>query len=160
MSAELADTKRFTQALIERLGQKPQLFKPVKAEKNTEEIKVVLKPAKKETKELRGVDVFIHWDRDKRDPNVLGQRLKELNKSAFELKIISNRGVGVFPDYEPDTFCSDHWRIRYTTDAGTSYSKVLELLDIIDKAGFDIIQTENLYYFNGQRAYSLGQGES
>jgi isocitrate dehydrogenase len=29
----------------------------------------------------------------------------------------------------------------------------------IAKAGFDIIKTENLYWFDGKPGYSLGQGE-
>jgi len=37
--------------------------------------------------------------------------------------------------------------------------QLLQLLDAVHQAGFDIIKTENLYAFDGVRGFSLGQGE-
>jgi len=36
---------------------------------------------------------------------------------------------------------------------------VVELLGQLDQRGFDVIKTENLYTFDGESGYSLGQGE-
>ncbi len=37
--------------------------------------------------------------------------------------------------------------------------QVIGLLSRLAEAGLDAIKTENLYEINGERAYSLGQGE-
>jgi isocitrate dehydrogenase len=75
--------------------------------------------------------------------------------------MITNRGVKVYPDGYPETFCTDHWRCRYKhPEQGTlSYDLVLDLLRKINDEGFEIIKTENLYNFNGEAGYSAGQGQ-
>jgi isocitrate dehydrogenase len=40
-----------------------------------------------------------------------------------------------------------------------TFDRVLDLLGALHGASWDIIKTEHLYTFDGQRAYSLGQGE-
>ena len=30
--------------------------------------------------------------------------------------MITNRGTKVWPDGAPETFCTDHWRCRFTAD--------------------------------------------
>ena len=44
--------------------------------------------------------------------------------------MITNRGVKVYPDGMPETFCTDHWRCRFVrVDGGaTDHAAVLELL--------------------------------
>jgi isocitrate dehydrogenase len=75
--------------------------------------------------------------------------------------MITNRGVKVYPDGLPETFCTDHWRCRFTPEDGgaITFPQVLELLKAVHSAGYDVIKTEHLYTFDGQRGYSLGQGE-
>lgn len=113
-------------------------------------------------KELLGVDLFIHWDETGRNANEMGSRLESLAKGGLKLKMITNRGVKVYPDGKPETFCTDHWRCRFVS-AGSNpviaYADVLELMQSVAKGGLDIVKTENLYQFDGERAYSLGQGE-
>ncbi|MCK5102701.1 MAG: NADP-dependent isocitrate dehydrogenase, partial [Cyclobacteriaceae bacterium] len=76
--------------------------------------------------------------------------------------IITNRGVKVYPDGHPETFCSDHWRCRFVAekDAETvTHDQILSLLNEVKEVGFDFIKTENLYTFDGEKGYSLAQGE-
>ena len=75
--------------------------------------------------------------------------------------MITNRGVKVYPDGLPETFWTDHWRCRLVAKDGrvVSFDEVLELLGAIHAAGLEVIKTEHLYTFDGQRGYSLGQGE-
>jgi isocitrate dehydrogenase len=116
----------------------------------------------KASKQLLGVDVFLHWDEADRDPRVLGQRLEQALQSVpgAYLKMISNRGVKVYPDGFPETFCTDHWRCRVLgTDNQFTHERILNVLAALRARGFDFIKTENLVSFDGQRAYSLGQGE-
>ena len=118
------------------------------------------KPAKK--KELVGVDVFIDWREDGRNPDVIGDRLlNEASTANLKLKLISNRGVLVYPGGMAETFKTDHWRCRFANPEGKilNNSDVLELLKSVQDNGFDFIKTEHLYHFDGERGYSLSQGE-
>ena len=108
-----------------------------------------------------GVDVFLDWDDAGRDPAVLGTRLEALEDPSLVLKMITNRGVKVFPDGLPETFCTDHWRCRFVpldTEEAT-FDEVLDLLSALHFVKIDVIKTEHLYTFDGVRGYSLGQGE-
>jgi len=109
-----------------------------------------------------GVDVFIDWKEDNRNPDVIGKGLEAINGNGLKLKMITNRGVKVYPEGKPETFCTDHWRCRFVHPEGgtVTHAQVIDLLRrIYDEANYDFIKTEQLYTFNGERAYSLGQGE-
>ena len=159
-SKQLVGTKEFSDAVIERLGQLPTKLRPV-SYNDGELIKVQLSEAILKKKELVGVDVFIDWTKNDRDPNVMGKAMELIENSALQLKVISNRGVLVYPGGLPETFCSDHWRCRFVAKKGQNVtnSDVLDLLASIDAGGFDFIKTEHLYTFNGKLGYSLSQGE-
>jgi isocitrate dehydrogenase len=88
----------------------------------------------------------------------------------LKLKLITNRGVKVWPEGFPETFCTDHWRCRFVGPDVTldldkaSYQaigtkQVIQLMQLLENAGVEIIKTENLYLFDGVRGFSLGQGE-
>ena len=162
LSSKKVGTQEFAQAVIERLGQLPTSMAPAEFEKG--EIKPMdtkLRPKAIAKKELTGVDVFIDWDQDGRDPNVIGEKLRQANANGLQLHLITNRGVKVFPEGMKETFCTDHWRCRFKTDDGSvvTHAQVLDLLQQIEKLGFDFIKTEHLYTFDGVRGYSLAQGE-
>jgi isocitrate dehydrogenase len=110
---------------------------------------------------LQGVDAFLDWTDDGRSPDTLGNGLQSAAPDGWQLKMITNRGVKVFPDGLPETFCTDHWRCRFVRSDGgpTDFAEVLALLGSLHAAGYDVIKTEHLYTFDGERAYSLGQGE-
>lgn len=162
-SKKLLGTKDFAQAVIDHLGEKPKVLPSVDYSQTVK--KPFSAPALELNigkKELLGVDVFIHWHESDRDPNVLGKQLDVGGTDKLKLKMITNRGVKVYPDGHPETFCTDHWRCRFTATSEAkelSNSDVIALLQKVDQIGLDVIKTENLYAFDGERAYSLGQGE-
>jgi len=163
VSKEKVGTSGFADAVIERLGQKPEKLKSiVYSVDTTHKIQGHYTKAAPAKKDLVGVDIFLHWNGEERDANVLGAILSKFKSGPFENKLITNRGVKVFPDGQPETFCTDHWRCRFTTDGmdevGT-YKNVLELCTLISEAGLDIIKTENLCRFDGEIGFSLGQGQ-
>ncbi len=162
ISRQKAGTKEFAEAIIENMGNKPEKLQAVDYTSNPVERKI-LKYVPKPTsvkKELVGVDVFVDWTKSDRDPNVIGRELENLSADGLKLKMITNRGVKVYPGGMPETFCTDHWRCRFVaTDSKISHQQLIGLLKRCDEAGFDFIKTENLYTFNGERGYSLGQGE-
>ena len=162
LSSKRAGTQEFAQAVIDRLGQLPINMIPASFDKeDTKPMDTKLRPRAKAKKELIGVDVFIDWNEDGRDPNVIGEQLRQANASGLQLQLMTNRGVKVFPAGMKETFCTDHWRARFATadQSVVSHAQILDLLDQVGKLGFDFIQTANLYTFDGVRGYSLAQGE-
>ncbi|MEM9553780.1 MAG: NADP-dependent isocitrate dehydrogenase [Acidobacteriota bacterium] len=151
-------THKFADAVIERLGRTPQQLQQVHY--HDHKIRVSPGPARPIEKALVGVDVFLDWDENDRDPDVLGTRLATTAPEGLSLTLITNRGVKVYPDGMPETFCTDHWRCRFKADGDeVSYSTVVRLLQQITDAGLEVIKTENLYTFDGEPGYSKGQGE-
>ncbi len=151
-------TIAFTDAIIERLGKNPEVLEVRNFSKPG---KVVLKPVTNlDTKELVGVDIFLD-QYENRDPEMIGKRLEKLANRILKLKMITNRGVKVYPEGQPETFLTDHWRCRFVAIQGSSitHNQILALLNKLITDGLDVIKTENLYEFNGKPGYSLGQGE-
>jgi len=74
--------------------------------------------------------------------------------------MISNRGVKVWPAGKSETFCSDHWRCRFMAKKGStiSHQQIVELLAAC-RAGFDLSRRRVFANFDGERGYSLDQGE-
>jgi isocitrate dehydrogenase len=163
VSRQKVGTKEFADAVIERLGQKPGTLEPVTYEggagipKASDAIRT--KAAKKE---LQGVDVFLDWVDDNRDPDSLGDRLSKASNGDLELTMITNRGLKVWPKGAPETFCTDHWRCRFmstTSGAVVTQQQIIDLLQRVHDQGFNIIKTEQLYTFDGEPGFSLGQGQ-
>ena len=155
-------TSEFAKEVILRLGQTPNRLRPVSYKSGASMKKIELDKSAVAKKELVGVDVFFDWNEKGRDPKILGDSLKKISTDALDLKMITNRGVKVYPDGYPGTFCTDHWRCRFvspTEGNQISHTQILELLNQINSKGFDFIKTENLYSFDGEKGYSLGQGE-
>jgi isocitrate dehydrogenase len=162
-------TRAFADAVIGNLGHQPRHLAPAeykhppasqgKATPGTAESSHAATP--KQNKQLVGVDVFLDWDQPGRDPNALGEQLNQLAGPEFKLKMITNRGVKVFPGGFPETFCTDHWRCRFVPadDQPATPGHVIALLDRLREHRLDFIKTEHLYTFDGKPGYSLGQGE-
>jgi isocitrate dehydrogenase len=152
-------TTEFADEVIARLGRLPQHLKP--AQFPTQDKPPVIKverraPAKKE---IVGVDVFVHWIGGPVDD--LAQKLIPAQQGALQLKMITNRGVKVWPQGFPETFCTDHWRCRFQTADGSTvtHRDVANLLVRLCDTTVDVIKTENLCTFDGEAGYSLGQGQ-
>jgi len=158
-------TMEFAEAVIERLGLEPRRFRPVSysaAPRVTVGRDSENAISTDTTKELVGVDVFLDWDEEGRNADALGDRLAALAGPEFTLKMITNRGVKVWPEGLPQTFRTDHWRVRFVFDRdlnGEGRHAVIRLLHRVTEGGFDAVKTENLYRFGGEPGYSMGQGE-
>lgn len=161
-SRQRAGTTEFAYEVIQRLGQMPEILKPVSYQGDTI-TRVDSKPKEiKVKKELMGVDIFLDWTEHKRDANVLGQLMKDkANGDGLELEMITNRGLKVYPDDGVATFRSDHWRCRFLSPKGgvVKASQIISLLNRLNEMGMDVIKTENLYNFDGEAGFSLGQGQ-
>jgi isocitrate dehydrogenase len=91
----------------------------------------------------------------------LAEALKTGENSSISLAMITNRGVKVWPDGMPQTFCTDHWRCRYMAEDGKQFNKAMiaDLQGKLASSGVDFIKTEHLFTFDGELGYSLGQGQ-
>jgi len=163
-SRERVGTREFADAVIARLGQVPERLKPVTyaaAEALPQETsRAATAQAVHEEKRLVGVDVFVDWHGV--DAEVLAKRLQELTSQSLPLTTIANRGTKVWPQGQPDTLCVDQWSCRFGgRDGGApiEHGAVIALLQRLADAGIDFVKTENLYTFNGERGYSLAQGQ-
>ncbi len=159
VSKQKVGTKEFAEAIIARLGQRPEKLKAASYNKEIPAIKINLKEYAPAKKELKGVDVFLSWK--KGSAQQLGDQIKSITFGKLKLNMITNRGIKVYPDGLPETFCTDHWRCRYKADneQNIDYADVIGLLTAVNSQGFEIIKTENLYHLDGQAAFSLGQGQ-
>lgn len=155
---QLVGTQEFAEAVIERMGRRPKHIKAASFAKDIKFNLPMYKRRPKADKVLKGVDVFVDWDGGRVDE--LAMKLKNL-ESDVKLKMITNRGVKVWPEGFEETFCTDHWRCRFEVENGHPADKQ-SIPNALAKAlehGIDVIKTENLYEFDGVRGYSLGQGQ-
>ena len=159
VSRELVGTRAFAEAVVARLGDEPQILQAVRYDPQGRPITIpeptVHTPAERE---LVGIDVFVQW----RGPaETLAAALQAAAFPGPSLSMITNRGVKVWPQGMPETFCTDHWRCRFMAAREKSFNRsmIIELLRRFNAAGIDFIKTESLYTFDGEPGFSLGQGQ-
>ena len=159
VSKQKVGTKEFAEAVIARLGQKPEQLKAVEyvsSPKKALESSTAKTAPVQEKKELVGVDVFLDWTQGTADD--LGAALQKVNGEGLDLTLITNRGARVWPNGMPETFTTDHWRCRFLSKQPISHQQITSLLERIAGSGLDFIKIENLYTFNGQAGYSSVSG--
>jgi len=153
VSKQQVGTMGFADAIVKRLGQIPEQLSPVSFQGSG--MKVVLGESKPVKKTFRGVDVYVDWDKEGRDAHVIGSSLHVLEGQGLKLDTVSNRGVQVYPERMPETFCTDFWCARYyAEDESVGGGSVIDLLSRIHKAGYEVVKTEYLYAFDGDCGYS------
>jgi len=153
-------TREFADAVVAAIGDRPRELPPVDVLAAPFELTEPV--LRRRDKALVGVDAFLDWSDAGRDPDVLGRGLQNAgSEGGWRLEMITNRGVKVWPKGLPETFRTDHWRCRFVPDGGrqATNADLVTLLGRLGQAGFDVIKTENLYTFDGERAFSLGQGQ-
>lgn len=159
ISKKLVGTNEFAQEVINNMGKKPQELKRVVAPKKSLIQLPKYQRKQRLQKDLLGVDVFVHWDGY--DANKLAELLHKIEQENLQLVMITNRGVKVWPNGFDETFCTDHWRCRFQGHEGNKVSSltIVKLLTSAIDCGIDVIKTENLYQFDGVKAFSMGQGQ-
>lgn len=161
VSKEKVGTREFAEAVIERMGQRPETLKAV-AYKSGASDGASLAGRESDAgaaskKETVGVDVYVEWTDGSADE--LGAKVAELSGDGLKLSSIANRGVKVYPGGATETFCSDHWRCRFVSEGGgeVGHKQIAALLSRFAEGGLDFIKTENLCDFDGKPGYSHAQ---
>jgi isocitrate dehydrogenase len=154
-SKQKVGTREFAEAVIQRLNQAPThlpaiVYKSFKQSSLTAE---PLSTASTTKKTLVGVDIFLEW---KESVTSLANVLQRINGNAHKLTMISNRGVHVWPEGYPETFCIDQWRCRFlnASTSPLSMKDLVHLLTLLHAQGLDVVKTENLYDFDGVAGFS------
>jgi isocitrate dehydrogenase len=157
-SSARVGTGAFTEAVIARLGQEPSILKPARFSAIKTRKSVAQTVQRQQERVLVGIDVFIA---SQLKPDDLAAQLTSLQQRHFTLSMLSNRGVKVWPGGFPETYCTDLYRCRFeaTPEAHITNADILALLGGIHSQGIEFVKTEQLYTFDGQPGYSLGQGQ-
>jgi len=158
-SKQKVGTQEFADAIVQRLGKKPESLpavnypeEAIKQKASTSSFK-----GKKEKTALVGIDVFITWDGSLEE---LEKKLSELHSPPLKLTLISSRGARVWPHKAPETSCTDSWRCRFMSVNGDiAHQQIVNLLQAMAKAGLDFTQTQHLQTFDGKSGYTLAQEE-
>ncbi len=161
-SKEKLGTEQFAQAVIDNLGEKPQKFHAVSFQISedshfTELHEKVSK--EKAKKELVGIDIFI--DSDNADVLPLCEKIAKVS-GPLKLIAITNRGLKIWPGNPVHCFVSDQWCCRFQASedfTATSFEDLSIQMKALHEAGLEIVKTENLYTFDGERGFSLAQGQ-
>lgn len=168
-SKKQVTTSEFGDEVVKNLGKSPSMLKS----KNFANFEFDSKPDKfmlgiapeaefcpvcNEKKELVGVDIFIDLPNN---ASQVGKKVEELLKDTdFTIKVVSARGIKVYPDVNAKYLTSDEWRLRIIRKSGDfSQKDVIKVIETFVNGGFDVIKSENLYNFNGKAGYSKSQGE-
>ena len=157
VSTQKVGTRAFADAVIERLGQQPQVLKPaLYADAPSIEVKVPTRA--RQVKEQIGIDVFL--DEPALTPDELGNALEALAGPEFRLDMLSNRGQKVYPNGAPETLCVDAFRCRFlSVDGPVEVAPVIGLLQRLADAGHSFIKSEGLFTFDGEPGFTKGQGQ-
>jgi isocitrate dehydrogenase len=158
LSEREVTTDEFTAAIIARLGERPERLRPAAFE--TRRISIPEPAASTVVRERAGIDVYLCWDEQGRDPVALAQRVTSaVATGPLELALITNRGVEVHPSAHPETFVTDHWRCRFLpAEPGhvPTLDEVLAVPGMMAAAGIEVVGTEVLQRINGSEGYSSG----
>lgn len=156
-SKQKVSTIDFGKAVIENLGGKPKQLTSSFHSKDQKPIHIQISKLPLKEKTLDGVDVFVC--EDNRDPEVLAAQLQKATEGHKTLKLvyITNRGIKVYPDPNPETFCTDHWRCRFLKNKEKDQPSAVDIVSLLQSLAsnkIEVIKTENLYSFAGEKNYS------
>jgi isocitrate dehydrogenase len=160
VSKQKVGTREFAQAVVARLGKKPETLKEVKYAAVAERKGWTRDAARYPKKtEMIGVDLFCAGD--SRGPKEFGDALHKVTHDGLTLSMMSNRGTAVWPETMAETFVVDAFQCRFTPAGGgaVTQQQIIGLMEKVVAAGYDIVKTETLRNFDGQRGYTLAQGQ-
>lgn len=160
VSTERTGTAGFSDAVIARLGQKPQTLAPVSYPHGAaaKDAAQALKPRAPEEKKRVGIDIFI--DAKNTTAAELAARFSTM-RGDLRLKDISNLGTSVWPESAGNVAAlSDSWRLRFVNEkSAVTPQRLTSLLSRFNAASLDVTSTQTLYTFAGKAGYTAAQGE-
>jgi isocitrate dehydrogenase len=158
ISKEKVGTKEFAQAVVARMGQKPQKLGAVSYAGAQAPRKEWTPTPRTIDIQMIGVDLYVGSKGIA--PQVFGDSVRQISYEGLTLKMIDNRGVIVYPGGMSETFLTDSYRCRFEAGGATvNHAQVSGLYRKIAEAGYDIVKTESLRTFDGKPGFTLAQGQ-
>jgi len=158
------NTTAFAEKIIEHFGRIPEAGaktatpdQPVKIEVPQLAENLLLHSSADVHKTLAGVDFFID---STLQPEAIAASARQHSTADLALVNISNRGTQVWPEGSKFTVLVDNYTLRFEAPQGQSISQqdIIALYAQL-AAEFQITSVETLLEINGQKAYSLAQGQ-
>jgi isocitrate dehydrogenase len=158
---QIVSTTEFTEAILRNFGKTSAAW----SKKTYQKLKVpeisaapvLLTPRERR---IAGLDVFIESELSSEQ---IGHDVKELvSSSPVDLKMVSNRGVVVYPSAGAHPDVVDLWYTRLMTrhqDHSLSHAEILDILHKISQK-YHWVHIELLNVFDGKEGYSKAQGEN
>lgn len=160
VSKQKVGTKEFGEAVVENLGEKPSSFAAVDYQKPEGESKpLTASPAPKPSRKQVGVDVFVRWEESNQD--ALAEKCVDLQTENLHLKVISYRGLKCWPQDGSTTTVENGelFRCRFRAPDSVQQKEMAELISNFAEAGVEVNQAMACFEYDGERGYSLAQGE-
>jgi isocitrate dehydrogenase len=149
-------TLEFSKAIIQNLGKKPETLKSVVYQDAKAPLIHKFTPSAP-IRKLMGIDIYIYH---RGSLEQFLSKISHINVGALHLTMISNRGVRVWPQGQPETSCIEQWRCRFLADHNTAVSQndVIQIQHAFDHMEMDVIKAEYLYTFDDKPGYSSAEG--
>ncbi len=162
VSKEKVGTKEFAQAVVDRIGQKPEKLKAASYSKEAAHRKEWT-PSKQPSPEVTMIGVDLYVGAATKDGKQFGDALQEVRHEGLELTMVDNRGVAVWPEFMSETFLTDSFRCRFTNksdpNATVTHQQVFALAEKVAAAGYDVVKIETLRNYDGKPGFTLAQGQ-
>jgi isocitrate dehydrogenase len=160
-------TSEFADAVIRNLGKNPTTLKAVSYKdfefdnnggEDYDEIKDAKTHFVQTKKEILGADCFIEM---KGYNTEVGPKIDKIKTDKISFKMMSSRGLTVWPENSGLPYTNDQWRCRFMGNGTASLTSkdILALLAELEKAGIEVIKHETLCSFDGVKGFSMGQAE-
>jgi isocitrate dehydrogenase len=157
VSKEKVGTKEFAEAVVARLGQKPETLKPIHYGAAAAAPAPWVPSTTPIVVEMYGADLFI---------DVAGQPIKEfgdglakVTHEGISLLLVSSRGAVVWPEAFEETFVVDVVRCRFISKTPVTNQQIITLMQKAVDAGYDVTKHQSLRNFDGKTGFTMAQGQ-
>jgi isocitrate dehydrogenase len=157
-------TSEFADAVIKNLGKMPTKLKAVSYKDfdfSNEEGEDYDTITNKSThfvqvkKEIVGADFFVGFQGNNSE---IGSKIEKIKTDKMSFKMMSSRGLVVWPENSGLTYSNDQWRCRFM-GANLNPKDIINMLIALHDAGIEVLKHETLCTFDGVNGFSLGQAE-
>ncbi len=148
-------TDDFCKAVIERMGQNPTHLKTVSYPDGGGQLKIpALRTIAPVKKEWVGADIYIEnvWEK----AEMIAARFNEGWTGSVKLALMSNRGVKIWPDGQPNTKTTDLWRLRFK--GAMNAQDFLNLQAHMVAKGLTPVKYDALYTYDGAEGFTAAAG--
>lgn len=165
---QVVGTAEFADAIIKNLGKSPKELIPVSykdfdfdnnAGSDYDDITDFEKHFASGKKELVGADFYVAI---KGSNKTVGPIISAIKTDRMSFKMMSSRGLTVWPESSDLPYTNDQWRCRFIR-AGESLvltqRDIIDMLVMLNNAGLEVIKHEGLFLFDGKPGFSMGQAE-